>query len=103
MKITAIIPHALSVAYEEPVWTAHECFRRSQLVLVELRTDAGIVGFGGIATGSLKLVCSLVATFSDVVDAMAALGQDEVGRNLMSLTPPRPGGIGGWDGLPAPL
>jgi L-alanine-DL-glutamate epimerase-like enolase superfamily enzyme len=103
MKITAIIPHALSVAYEEPVWTAHECFRRSQLVLVELRTDAGIVGFGEIATGSLKLVCSLIATFSDVVNGMDALGHDEVGRKLMSLTSPRPGGIGGWDGLPAPL
>jgi L-alanine-DL-glutamate epimerase-like enolase superfamily enzyme len=31
------------------------------------------------------------------------LGHAEVWQKLFSLTSPRPGGLGGWDGLPAPL
>ena len=65
--------------------------------------DAASIGFGEIATGSLKLVCGLITTFSGVVQGMDPLGHDEIGRKLLSLTSPRPGGIGGWDGLPAPL
>jgi L-alanine-DL-glutamate epimerase-like enolase superfamily enzyme len=103
MKISEIIAHPLAVDYPKPLWTAHEPFRRAQLVLVEVRTDQGLVGFGEIASGALKTVCDLLTTFSSVVKGMDPLGHDEIWRKLMSLTSPRPGGIGGWDGLPAPL
>ena len=58
---------------------------------------------GEIASGALKTVNDLLRTFSSVVKGMDPLGHDAVWRKLMSLTSPRPGGIGGWDGLPAPL
>ncbi len=103
MKIVDIIAHPLGVDFAEPVWTAHECFRRSQLVLVEVRTDSGLVGFGEVASGATRQICSLIATFAEVVKGMDPLGHDVIWRKLMSLTSPRPGGIGGWDGLPAPL
>jgi L-alanine-DL-glutamate epimerase-like enolase superfamily enzyme len=103
MKITQIIPHALAADNAQPVWTAHERFARSQLILVEVRTDAGIVGIGEIASGAAKTVCGLIETFSEIVKGMDPLGQDEIWRKLMSLTSPRPGGVGGWDGMPAPL
>jgi L-alanine-DL-glutamate epimerase-like enolase superfamily enzyme len=103
MKITEIIAHPLAVDYAKPLWTAHEPFKRAQLILVEVRTDQGLVGFGEIASGALKTVSDLLGVFSGVVKGMDALGHDEVWRKLMSLTSPRPGGIGGWDGLPAPL
>ena len=103
MKITEIIAHPLAVDYAKPVWTAHEPFKRAQLVLVEVRTDQGLTGYGEIASGALKTVCDFLGLFSDVVKGMDALGHDDVWRMLMSLTSPRPGGIGGWDGLPAPL
>ena len=103
MKITEIRAHALSVAYDQPRWTAHERMERDQVVLVEVRTDRGLVGYGEIAGGPQKTICDLVAIFADVVTGMDPLGHTEIWQKLFSLTSPRPGGIGGWDGMPAPL
>jgi L-alanine-DL-glutamate epimerase-like enolase superfamily enzyme len=103
VKITEIRAHALATNYEHPCWTAHERFDRAQLILVEVCTDDGIIGIGEIAGGGQKLICDLVARFSEVVAGMDPRGHDAIWRKLMSLTVPRPGGIGGWDGLPAPL
>jgi D-galactarolactone cycloisomerase len=103
MKITEIIAHPLSVALAQGRWTAHEYMDRAQLVLVEVRTDQGIVGFGEISGGSQTVICELLKTFARVVQGMDALGHTEVWTKLFSLTSPRPGGLGGWDGMPAPL
>jgi L-alanine-DL-glutamate epimerase-like enolase superfamily enzyme len=103
MKITEVIAHPLSVMYEQGSWTAHEFMDRAQLILVEVRTDQGIVGFGEIAGGPQAVICDLVKTFSDVVRGMDPRGHTEIWTKLFSLTSPRPGGLGGWDGLPPPL
>jgi L-alanine-DL-glutamate epimerase-like enolase superfamily enzyme len=103
MKIAEIVAHPLSVAYSRPRWTAHELMDRAQMVLVEVRTDAGLVGIGEIAGGPQRVICDLVAMFSDVVKGMDPLGHTGIWTKLFSLTSPRPGGIGGWDGMPAPL
>jgi L-alanine-DL-glutamate epimerase-like enolase superfamily enzyme len=103
MKITEIRAHPLSVPYDQPRWTAHERMERDQLVLIEVRTDQGLVGYGEIAGGPQKTICDLVMTFADVVMGMDPLGHTEIWQKLFSLTSPRPGGIGGWDGMPAPL
>jgi D-galactarolactone cycloisomerase len=76
---------------------------RAQMVLVEVRTDQGIIGFGEIAGGPQPVICDLIKTFSRVVQGMDPLGHTEIWTKLFSLTSPRPGGLGGWDGLPAPL
>lgn len=73
------------------------------MVLVEVRTDQGLIGFGEIAGGPQKLICDLVHTFAEVISGMDPLGHAEIWQKLFSLTSPRPGGIGGWDGMPAPL
>jgi L-alanine-DL-glutamate epimerase-like enolase superfamily enzyme len=103
MKITEIIAHPLSVALEQRRWTAHECMDRAQIVLVEVRTDQGVVGFGEIAGGPQTVICDLVKMFSLVVQGMDPLGHTEIWTKLFSVTSPRPGGLGGWDGMPAPL
>ncbi len=103
MKITEIIAHPLSIALPRPRWTAHERMGNAQMVLVEVRTDAGLVGIGEIAGGPQRVICDLVTTFSDVVKGMDPLGHTGIWERLFSLTSPRPGGIGGWDGMPAPL
>ena len=103
MKITEVRAHPLSVPYAQPRWTAHERMERDQVVLVEVRTDQGVVGFGEIAGGPQKLICDLVHTFAGVIAGMDPLGHAEIWQKLFSLTSPRPGGIGGWDGMPAPL
>lgn len=103
MKITDIIAHPLSARLAQPRWTAHELMDRAQLVLVEVRTDAGLIGFGEISGGPQGTICDLVKTFAGVVQGMDPLGHTEVWEKLFALTSPRPGGLGGWDGMPAPL
>jgi D-galactarolactone cycloisomerase len=103
MKITEVLAHPLSVPYAQPRWTAHERMERDQVVLVEVRTDQDLVGYGEIAGGPQKLICDLVGTFAGVITGMDPLGHAEIWQKLFSLTSPRPGGIGGWDGMPAPL
>ena len=103
MKITEIIAHPLSVALVQPRWTAHELMDRAQIVLVEVRTDQGIVGFGEISGGPQTVICDLVKLFARVVQGMDPLGHTEIWTKLFALTSPRPGGLGGWDGMPAPL
>jgi L-alanine-DL-glutamate epimerase-like enolase superfamily enzyme len=103
MKITEIITHPLSVALAQGRWTAHELLARDQLVLVELRTDQGIVGFGEISGGPQSVICDLVKMFSPVIQGMDPIGHTAVWTRLFSLTSPRPGGLGGWDGMPGPL
>ena len=103
MKITEVIAHPLSAALAQGRWTAHEMMDRAQMVLVEVRTDQGIVGFGEISGGPQKVICDLVGKFSGVVRGMDPLGHTGVWEKLFSLTSPRPGGLGGWDGMPAPL
>src|SRR5579859_7330054 len=103
MRITEVIAHPLSVAYAQGSWTAHEYMDRAQMILVEVRTDAGVTGFGEISGGPQNSICALVKTFAEVVRGMDPLGHTEIWSRLFSLTSPRPGGIGGWDGLPPPL
>ena len=103
MKITEVRAHALSAPHPKPFWTAHERLDRAWMVLVEVRTDKGLTGYGEVTGGTQKTVCELVAQLSAVVAGMDPCGHDAVWRRMMSLTVPRPGGIGGWDGRPAPL
>jgi D-galactarolactone cycloisomerase len=103
LKITDVIAHPLVADYDDAVWTAHEIFDKARLVLVEVRTDQGIVGFGEIAGGPQKLVCDLVKSCGEAIKGMDPRGHTEISAKLLSVTTPRPGGLGGWDGLPAPL
>jgi L-alanine-DL-glutamate epimerase-like enolase superfamily enzyme len=66
---------------------------RDQFVLVEVRTDQGLSGFGEIAGGAQQQICDLVRTFADVIAGMDPLGHTEIWQKLFSLTSPRPGGI----------
>jgi D-galactarolactone cycloisomerase len=103
MEITDVLAYPLGLDGEHVTWTAHERMDRAQLVLVEVRTDAGLSGFGEVSGGPQRQICDLLTTFAEVVKGMDPLGHAEVWQRLFSLTSPRPGGIGGWDGLPAPL
>jgi L-alanine-DL-glutamate epimerase-like enolase superfamily enzyme len=77
--------------------------RRVELTLVEMRTDAGIVGVGEISTGPQAVVCKLLDHMAPVILGLDPLAVDAVWNKLFSITVPRPGGLGGWDGLPPPL
>jgi L-alanine-DL-glutamate epimerase-like enolase superfamily enzyme len=103
MRITDIVVHPMGMLAERVRWTAQEITRRVELTLVEVRTDAGIVGLGEISSGPQSVVCKLLGEAASVIMGMDALAIDAVWRRLFSITVPRPGGLGGWDGLPPPL
>lgn len=103
MKITDILVHPMGMPAERVRWTAQEITRRVELTLVEVRTDSGIVGVGEISTGPQSAVCKLLDDMAPVIRGMDPLAIDAVWHKLFSITVPRPGGLGGWDGLPPPL
>jgi L-alanine-DL-glutamate epimerase-like enolase superfamily enzyme len=93
----------MSIPRPQPSWTAHEITTEVTLILVEVRTDAGGIGYGEIQRGPLPLICRLVEQFGELIRDMDALAHLAVWEKLFALTSPRPGGIAGWDGVPPPL
>jgi D-galactarolactone cycloisomerase len=102
-KIAEVKTHPISVRLEKTLWTAQEELKDSSLILVEVRTDDGIAGYGQIHGAPQKGICEWVARLGDIARGMEATANVAVWERLFSLTTPRPGGMGGRDGLPPPL
>ena len=103
MKITEVIVHPLTAKLSKKTWTAHEPTDTQNLILFEVRTDEGITGFAEVQGGPQKTICDMAKVLGELAVGMDALGHETVWEKLFSATSPRPGGLGGWDGLPAPL
>lgn len=102
MKITDVVTHPVSVPLKHTLWTAHEALKTSSVILVEVRTDAGLTGYGQIHGAPQKAICDWVARLAKVVRGMDAVANAAVWEKLFSFTSPRPGGVAGRDGLPPP-
>ena len=102
-KIASVAAHAVSIPLPQPMWTAHEALASSSVILVEVRTDDGIAGYGTIHGAPQKSICEWVARFGEIVRGMDALSHVAVWEKLFALTNPRPGGMRGEGGLPPPL
>ena len=103
MKITSVTAHPLSAPLSAPLSTAQETLRTSHLILVEVQTDEGLIGYGQVHGEPLKAICDWIVRLGEIVKGMDALGHGEVWEKLFLLTCPRPGGVQGSDGLPPPL
>ena len=68
-----------------------------------MRTDQGITGYGEVQGGPQGLICEMAKVLGDLAIGMDAMAHEGVWERLFSATSPRPDGLGGWDGLPAPL
>ena len=102
-KIAEVRTHPVSIPLEHVLWTAHEELKDSSVILVEVRTEDGITGYGTIHGSPQKAICEWVARLSEVIRGMDATANVAVWEKMFSLTSPRPGGMGGRDGLPSPL
>ena len=103
MKITEVLTHPVSIALDETQWTAQESSTHSSVILVEVRTDAGISGVGQIHAGPMKEVCSWVARLGEVAVGMDPRAHTDVWDTLFALTCPRPDAIPAREGVFAPL
>ncbi len=102
-KIADVKTHPLSIPLAHTLWTAHEELKDSSAILVEVRTEDGIAGCGLIHGSPQKAICEWVARFGELIRGMEATASVAVWEKLFALTSPRPGGMGGRDGLPPPL
>src|SRR5215212_10627069 len=101
-RIVEIKTYPVSVPRPEPVWTAHEELKAWSVILTEVRTDDGLVGYGLIHGSPMPRICEWVARFAEVISGMDALAHEAVWDRLFALTSPRPGAIEGRGMRPVP-
>ena len=53
-RIASVKPHPISVPLTDVLWTAHEELKASSVIVVEVRTDDGLIGFGQIHGSPMK-------------------------------------------------
>jgi L-alanine-DL-glutamate epimerase-like enolase superfamily enzyme len=80
------------------VWTAHEELKAWSVILVAIKTDDGLTGYGEIHGAPIPRICEWVARFAEIVHGMDALAHEAVWARLFALTSPRAGVIEGKDG-----
>src|SRR5258705_7816219 len=102
-EIASVETHMISVPRPQPVWTAHEESKAWNVILTEVRTNGGLIGYGEIHGAPMPRICEWVNRFGEIVRGMDALENVAVWEKLFALTSPRPGRIEGRDGLPPPV
>ncbi len=95
-RIAEVKTYPVSVPRPAPVWTAHEEIKAWSVILVEVKTDDGLVGYGEIHGSPMPRICEWVARFGEVVQGMDALAHQAVWDRLFALTSPRPSLIESW-------
>jgi len=93
-RIASIRTHMVSVPRPVPVWTAQEEIRAWNVILIELRCDDGLVGYGLVHGAPMPRICEWVDRFAELIRGMDALAHEAVWSRLFALTTPRPGAIG---------
>ncbi len=101
-RIASIATYPVSVPRSPPVWTAQEESRAWSVILTEVKTDDGLIGYGEIHGAPMPRICEWVARFADLVGGMDALAHEAVWDRLFALTCPRPGAIDGGN-VPPPV
>lgn len=93
-KIAAVIVHPIVASLKRSQRTAYEPRKDVTLILVEVRTDDGISGYGQISSTPIKDICAWIEKFSEAVIGMDALAIVTVWERLFGLTSPRIDGGG---------
>ncbi|MDB5903887.1 MAG: hypothetical protein JWM26_2765 [Betaproteobacteria bacterium] len=101
-RIASVKTYPISVPRPAPVWTAHEEITAWSVILTEVKTDDGLVGYGEIHGASAARICEWVARFGEIVQGMDALAHEAVWDRLFALTSPRPGAIEDGQMRPVP-
>src|SRR6266478_10246788 len=102
-RIASVTTHMISVPRPQPVWTAHEQSKAWNVILTEVKTDDGLVGYGEIHGSPMPRICEWVARFAEIVQGMDALAHEAVWDRLFALTSPRPGAIEASAAIPPPV
>ena len=66
-KIASVETYMISVPGPQPVWTAHEESKAWNVILTEVRTDDGLVGYGEIHGAPMPRICQWVSRLGESV------------------------------------
>src|SRR5438105_3979685 len=77
-RISSIATYSISVPRPEPVWTAHEELKAWSVILVAIKTDDGLTGYGEIHGAPIPRICDWVARFAEIAHGMDALAHEAV-------------------------
>ena len=88
MKITRVRAHPISTRLDKVYWTSRGAWGSYNMILVEVETDEGIVGYGQINKTPLKEIAEIVVELEDVIRGMDALAHEAVWSKLLDLTVP---------------
>ena len=59
-RIASVKPHPISVPLKDVLWTAHEELNASSVIVVEVRTEDGLTGYGQIHGSPMKAICAWI-------------------------------------------
>jgi L-alanine-DL-glutamate epimerase-like enolase superfamily enzyme len=90
-KIASVKAHPLTAPLKHKHHTAHEARSDVELILVEVRTDDGITGYGQVSSTPMKAICEWITRLAETAIGMDALAHTAVWEKLFALTSPRPG------------
>jgi len=66
-KIASVETYMISVPGAQPVWTAHEESKAWNVILTEVRTDDGLVGYGEIHGAPMPRICQWGSRLGEIV------------------------------------
>src|SRR5262245_65050785 len=74
-RIASVKPHPISVPLKDVLWTAQEELKASSVIVVEVRTDDGLTGYGQIHGSPMKAICAWIERFGEIIHGVDALGR----------------------------
>lgn len=86
MKITAIKGHAVSIPLDPPHCTATSAIATASQVIVEVRTDQGVTGYGTIHGRGAKLVLELLDQLSAFLTGLDPIAHETVWQKIFGIT-----------------
>ena len=73
-RIASVATHMISVPRPQSVWTAHEQSKAWNVILTEVRTDDGLVGYGEIHGAPMPRICEWVSRFGEIIQRHGRVG-----------------------------
>ncbi len=92
MKITSLHAHAVSAPLPATFWVGNTSFNKASVIVVEVKTDAGLTGLATIHGRGMKTVCNIVHELQGLVVGMDPLAHEAVWARIFGLTTAKPDG-----------
>jgi len=88
MKIRSVRAHPITTKLDKVYWTSRGAWGTYNMVLVEVETDDGLIGYGQINKTPLKEIAEIVEGLEEVIRGMDALAHEAVWAKILNLTVP---------------